>query len=92
MAGKEDNMASKNPKGDAKKYSNTRTIALISHASSFCSKILHQGLEPHMAQEMHDIQAGNRKTSTRDASAYCIRWLLEQSKRFQRKISLCFMD
>ena len=63
-------------KGNAKEYSNYRTIALISHAS----KILHARLQQYMNRELPDVQAGFRKgTGTRDQIAN-IRWIMEKSR------------
>ena len=48
-------------KGNAKKYSNYSTIALISHASKVALKILQVRLQPYVNQELPDVQAGLRK-------------------------------
>ena len=46
-----------NPKkGNAKKWSNYRTIALISHASKVMLKILQARLQQYVNQELPDIQ------------------------------------
>ena len=45
-----------------------------------------------MEQEIPDVQAGFQKgRGTRDVIAI-IHWLLECSKEFQKKVSLCFID
>ena len=44
-----------------KKYSNYRTIALISHASKVMLKILQTRLQQYVNHEIPDVQAGFRK-------------------------------
>ena len=57
-------------KGNAKEYSNYRTIALISHASKVMLKILQARLRKYMNHELPDVQAGCRKgRGTRDQMA-----------------------
>ena len=57
-------------KGNAKEYSNHRTIALISHASKVMLKILQASLQQYMNHELPDVQAGFRKgRGTRDQIA-----------------------
>ena len=54
-------------KGNAKKCSNYRTIALISHASKVMLKILQARLQQNVNCELPDVQAGFRKgRGTRD--------------------------
>ena len=54
-------------KGNAKEFSNYRTIALISHANKGVLKILPARLQQYMKHELPDIQAGFRKgRGTRD--------------------------
>ena len=48
-------------KGNAKKCSNYRTIALISHASKVMLKILQVRLQQNVKRELPDAQAGFRK-------------------------------
>ena len=48
-------------KGNAKEYSNYRTIALISHASKVMLKILQASLQQYMNCELPDVQTGFRK-------------------------------
>ena len=48
-------------KGNAKEYSNFRTVALISHASKVMLKILQARLQQYMGYELPDVQAGFRK-------------------------------
>ena len=57
-------------KGNAKEWSNYRTIALISHASKVMLKILQARLQQYMNCELSDVQAGFRKgRGTRDQIA-----------------------
>ena len=56
-------------KGNAKKFSNYHTIALISHASKIMLKILQARLQQY-GRELPDVQAGVRKgRGTRDPIA-----------------------
>ena len=48
-------------KGNAKEYSNYRTIVLISHASKVMFKILQATLQQYVNQELSDVKAGFRK-------------------------------
>ena len=48
-------------KGNAKKWSNYQTIALISHASKVMLKILQARLQQYVNHELPDVQAGFRK-------------------------------
>ena len=68
-------------RGNAKKCSNYRTIALISHASKVMLKILQT-----------TIKAGFRwGRGTRDQIAK-IRWIIKKAKAFQKNIYFCFID
>ena len=60
-----------NPKkGNAKKWSNYRTIALISHASKVMLKILQARLQQCINQQLPAVQAGFRNgRGTRDQIA-----------------------
>ena len=57
-----------NPKeGNAKEYSNYRTIALISHTSKAMLKILQARFQQYVNHELPYVQAGFRKgRGTRD--------------------------
>ena len=71
-------------KGDAKKYSNYRTIALISHISKVMLKILQVRFQQYVNQELPDVQARFRKgRGTRDQIAY-ICWIMEKAREFQK--------
>ena len=82
-----------NPKeGNAKEYSNYRTIALISHASKVMLKILQARLQQYMNHELPDIQACFRKSrGTRDQIVN-IHWIIEKAREFQKNIYFCFID
>ena len=57
-------------KDNAKKNSNSRTIALISHGSKVMLKNLQARLQQYVIQEFPDVQAGFRKGGeTRDQTA-----------------------
>ena len=54
-------------KGNAKEYSNSHTIVLISHTSKVMLKILQARRQQYMNQQLPDVQAGFRKRrGTRD--------------------------
>ena len=78
--------------GNAKKCSNYRTIALISHASKVMLKILQARLQQYMNREIPDVQAGLRKgRGTRDQIAN-ICWIIKKAREFQKNIYFCFID
>ena len=77
-------------KGNAKKYSNYCTIALISHASKVMLKILQARLPQYVNRELPDVQAGFRKgRGTRDQIAN-IRWITEKAMRLPENHLLLF--
>ena len=77
---------------NAKKCSNYRTIALISHASKVMLKSLQASLQQYMNHELPDVQAGFRKgRGTRDQIAN-ICWIMEKEREFQENIYFCFID
>ena len=79
-------------KGKAKKCSNYRTIALISHARKVMLKILQARLQQYVNRELPDVQAGFRKgRGSRDQIAN-IRWIMEKAREFQKNIHFCCID
>ena len=73
-------------KGNANECSNTRTIALISHASKVMLKILQARLQQYMNHELPDVLAGFRKgRGDRDQIAD-ICWIMEKAREFQKNI------
>ena len=79
-------------KGNAKKCSNYRTIALISHASKVILKILQPRLQQYMNCELPDVQARFRKgRGTKDQIAN-MHWIIKKAREFQENIYLCFID
>ena len=69
-------------KGNAKKWSNYRTVALISHSSKVMLRILQARLQQYVNRELPDVQAGYRKgRGTRDqiANIHCI---IEKAREF----------
>ena len=78
-------------KGNGKEYSNSYTIALISHDSKVMLKILQARLQQYVNCERADVQAGFRKgRRTRDQIAN-IRWIIEKAREFQKNIYFCFI-
>ena len=74
-------------KGNAKEFSNDRTIALISHASKVMLKILQSRLQQYLNHELPDVQAGFRKgRGTRDQIANIL-WIMEKQES-SRKTSI----
>ena len=66
-------------KGNAKKCSNYRTVALISHTSKVTFKILQARLQQYMNHELPDAQAGFKQArGTRDQIAN-IRWIIKKA-------------
>ena len=79
-------------KGNAKQFSNYRTIALISHASKVRLKILQVRLQQYMNCELPDVQAGFRKhRGTRDQIAN-ICWIIKKAREVPENIYFCFID
>ena len=79
-------------KGNAKEFSNYRTIALISHALKVMLKILQARLQQYMNHELPEVQAGFRKgRGTRDQIVN-IDWIIEKAREFQKNIYFCFID
>ena len=79
-------------KGNAKEYSNYRTIALISYASKVMLKILQARLQQYMNGGLPDVQAGFRKgRGTRDQIANIL-WIIKKAREFQKNIYFCFID
>ena len=79
-------------KGNTKKCSNYRTIALNSHANKVMLKILQARLQQYVNRELPEVQAGFRKRrGTRDQIAN-ICWIIEKAREFRRNIYFCFID
>ena len=71
-------------KGNDKKCSNYRTIALILHAGKVILKILQARLQQYVNRELPDVQSGFRKgRGTRDQIAN-IPWIIEKAREFQK--------
>ena len=79
-------------KGNAKKCSNYRTIALISHTSKVMLKILQARFQQYVKRELCDVQAGFRKgRGTRDQIAN-ISWIMEKTREFQKNTYFCIIS
>ena len=77
-------------KGNAKEWSNYRTIALISHASKVMLKILQARLQQYMNHELPDVQAGFRKSrGTRDQIAN-ICWIIKKARVPEKHLFLLY--
>ena len=68
------------------KNAQTKTVALISHASKVMHKILQARLQQYVNCELPDVQAGFRKgRGTRDQIAnICL--IMEKAREFQKNI------
>ena len=79
-------------KGNVKECSNSRTIALISHASKVMLKVLWARLQQYVNRQLPDVQVGFRKgRETRDQIANIL-WNVEKAREFQKNIYFCFID
>ena len=77
-------------KGNAKEYSNSHTVALISHASKVILKILQARLPQKVNCELPDVQAGFRKgRGTRDQITN-IHWIIEKARVPERHLLLLY--
>ena len=77
-------------KGNAKEYSNYRTIALISHTSKVMLKSLQARLRQYVNRELPDVQAGFRKgRGTRDQMAN-IQWIIEKARVQEKHLFLLY--
>ena len=79
-------------KGNAKEYSNYRTIALITHASKVMLNILQARLQQYVNHELPDVQAGFRKCRGTRNQIASICWIMEKAREFQKNIYFCFID
>ena len=80
-------------KGNAREYSNYRTIALISHANKVMLKILQARFQQYVNHELPDVQAGFRKGRGTGDKIVNIHWIIEKTRQFQKKkIYFCFID
>ena len=78
--------------GNAKKCSNSHTVALISHASKVMFKILQARPWQYMNQGLPDVQGEFGKgRGTKDQIAN-IHWIIEKAREFQKNIYFCFID
>ena len=72
-------------KGNAKEYSNYRTVALISHASKVMLKILQARFQQYLNHELADVQAGFRKgRGTRDQTVN-IQWIIKKAREKKKE-------
>ena len=72
-------------KGNAKDWSNYRTIALISQASTVMLKILQTRLQQYVNCELPDVQVGFRKGRVTTDHIADIHWITEKAREFQGK-------
>ena len=71
---------------NSKEYSNSLTVALISHASKVMLKILKARLQQYVNRELPDVQPGFRKgRETRDQIANT-RWIIKKARELKKKI------
>ena len=72
-------------KGNAKECSNSRTIALISHASKVMLKILQARLQEQVNCELPDVQAGFRQGRGNRDQIASFQQIIEKAREFQKK-------
>ena len=78
-----------NPKkGNVKKCSNYRTIALISHASKLMLKIHQARFQQYLNHELLDVQAGFTKGRGIRDQIPNIHWIIKKAREFQKKTSI----
>ena len=70
-----------------KNCSNYCTIALISHASKVMLKIFQARLQQYLNHELPDVQAGFRKGRRSKDQIANIHWIIEKTRKFQKKTS-----
>ncbi|XP_049735321.1 transmembrane protein 61 isoform X1 [Elephas maximus indicus] len=79
-------------KADPTECGNYRTISLISHVSKVLLKIIQKRLQQYIDRELPEIQAGFRRgRGSRDIIAD-VRWILAESREYQKDVYLCFID
>ena len=74
-------------KGKAKECSDYHRIALISHASKVMLKIFQARLQQYLNHELPDVQAGFRKGRRSKDQIANIHWIIEKTRKFQKKTS-----
>ena len=79
-------------KGNAKEYSNYRTIALFSHTSKVMLKIPQARLQQYMNHKLPDVQAEFRKGRRTRGQVSNICRIIEKPKEFQKNIYFCFIS
>ena len=72
-------------KGNAKEWSNYRTITLISHVSKVMLKILQARLQKYVNCELPDVQAWFKGIGPRDQISN-IHWIIKEARDFQKNI------
>ena len=79
-------------KGDPTECGNYRTILLISQANKILLKIIQKWLQQCINRELPEIQASfRRECGTRNIIAD-VRWILAESREYQKDVYLCFID
>ena len=78
-------------KGNAKKCSHYRTVALISHASKVMLKILQARLQQYVNRELLEVSRVRKGSRTRDQIAN-IHWIIEKARELQKNIYFCFIN
>ena len=78
-------------KGNAKEYSNSHTIALISHPSKVILKILQARLQQYVNCELPDVQAGFRKGRGTGDQIASISWIIEKARESRKTSALLTM-
>jgi hypothetical protein len=79
-------------KGDLRLCSNSRTIALIPHASKIILRIIQGSLATYIKWEISEEQACFRKGRGRRDHIANIRWIQERAMEYGKTVFMCFID
>jgi len=79
-------------KGDLKKRTNYRTVALVSHASKILLKVILERIRAKTENEISDKLAGLRRgRGTRDQITN-LRIIMQKAAEYQHPLYTCFVD
>ena len=71
-------------KGNAKEYSNYRTVAHVSYTSKVTFEILQARLQQYVNWELPDVQTGFRKGRGTRYQITNIRWIIDKAREFRK--------
>ena len=79
-------------KGNAKDYSDSCKIALISHTGKVMFKFLQARIQQYVNHELPDVQTGFRKGKGTRGQIANTCWIIKKAREFQKNIYFCFID